>query len=157
MGSEVTITMKRTVLMRVLLGFPLGIAIGYIITIAISACYGTTYLPCTPSLAAELGSELSAVILQAVLCGILGAACAAASCAFQVERWSLAKATAVHFLVLSFSMLPIAYVSHWMEHTLSGVLCYFGIFVGIYVLIWFIQYLGIRARVRRINAKLQKK
>ena len=125
--------MKKTVLLRALLGFPLGIALGQLITLCISACYGGEYYP-----------------------GVLGAACAAASCAFQMEHWSISKATAVHFLVLSLSMLPIAYFSHWMEHTFAGVLAYFGVFLAIYAMIWLLLYRSVHTKVQKINKALKK-
>ncbi len=148
--------MKKTVLLRALLGFPLGIALGQLITLCISACYGGEYYPCVPTLVAQLGSELAAVALQTLLCGVLGAACAAASCAFQMEHWSISKATAVHFLVLSLSMLPIAYFSHWMEHTFAGVLAYFGVFLAIYAMIWLLLYRSVHTKVQKINKALKK-
>jgi len=43
-----------------------------------------------------------------------------------------------------------------MPHSISGVLSYFGIFLGIYAVIWIFQYAGIRRRLRQINGKIQK-
>lgn len=66
--------MKKKMLKRGLLGLPLGIAIGHIITLIISAGFGDGgYYPVTPELIDAMGGALNAVILQTVLCGIMGA------------------------------------------------------------------------------------
>ncbi len=151
-------TLKKILLPRIKRGFPLGVAIGYALTIVTSASFGTQeYYPCRAALAAALGGELPAVALQAVLYGVIGSICTAASFAFWVEGWSITKATVIHFLILSLTMLPIAYVLHFMKHTLAGVLGYFVVFVVIYVLIWLATYCNFRAKIRRINKALRKK
>ena len=150
--------MKKKLFFRGLLGFPLGICVGYIITIAISVVHGNGYYaPCAPALSVQVGSEIGAVVLQALLCGILGTACAIGSVVFEVERWGITKQTILHFLIMSFSMLPIAYISNWMEQSLLGALSYFGVFMGIYIVIWVAQYLIWRVVVRKINRKIREK
>ena len=66
--------MKKKIINRGLLGFPLGIAIGYIVSILVSLCAGDGMFHfAKPELVEKVGSELNAVILQTVLSGILGA------------------------------------------------------------------------------------
>ncbi|GHU44352.1 hypothetical protein FACS1894111_11490 [Clostridia bacterium] len=139
------------------LGFPLGVCIGYVITICISVVLATgEYSPCAPALADEFGNELAAVIFQAALCGILGAAFAAASVIWEMEKWSLVKQTGIYFLVASLAMLPIAYFAHWMEHSLAGFLLYFGIFVAIFVVMWAIQYFVLKSKIKHMNAHIKE-
>ena len=65
--------MKKKMIQRGLLGFPLGIAIGFVITVIISMCIGDgSFYPVTPELIDTMKNELNAVILQTILCGILG-------------------------------------------------------------------------------------
>ncbi len=150
--------MKKKLLQRSVIGFPIGIAIGYLITICISLGWGGgDYLACVPEMAAAVGSEVGAVALQAVLCGLLGAGCAASSVIWEVEHWSMVKQTGLYFLALSLLMLPIAYFSYWMEHTVQGFLSYFGIFVLIFATMWLTQWGINRRNVRKMNEKLQKK
>jgi cell division protein FtsL len=54
-------------------------------------------------------------------------------------------------------MFPIAYLCYWMEHTLLGILTYVGIFVALYIIIWFIQMYFWKKRIEGINKKLQEK
>lgn len=149
--------MKKKILRRTLHGFPSGILIGYLITIFISLGWGQGwYTACNPGLISAMGNEINAVILQSVLCGLMGSGFAAASIIWELEHWSLAKQSVISFLILSVIMMPIAYFLHWMEHTLMGFLSYFGIFALIFIAIWAVQYLIGKYNVTKINANLNK-
>ncbi len=147
--------MKKKILFRGLQGFPIGITIGYLITICIPLVAGyETYSPCVPELVAVIGNELHAVALQALLCGLLGAGFAAGSVIWEIESWSLVKQTGIYFLITSGLMLPIAYFTYWMEHSIVGVLSYFGIFVLIFAVTWVIQFVIGKHCVRKMNENL---
>ena len=147
--------MKKQILLRGMLGFPLGLAMGYLITIFISLTVSDgRYYPYVPELAAVMGNEINAVLLQAVLCGILGAGFGACSVIWQIESWGILKQTGIYFSIISVIMLPTAYVSYWMEHSLKGILSYFGIFVLIFAAVWIVQYAAARHNVRKMNETL---
>ena len=147
--------MKKQILLRGMLGFPLGLAMGYLITIFISLTVSDgRYYPCVPELAAVMGNEINAVLLQAVLYGILGAGFGACSVIWQIESWGILKQTGIYFSIISVIMLPTAYVSYWMEHSLKGILSYFGIFVLIFATVWIVQYAAARHNVRKMNETL---
>ena len=148
--------MKKKVLLRGVFGFPLGIAIGYVITILISLKWGQGYYsPCVPELIDRMGSEINAVIVQTVLCGLLGVAFGASSVIWEIDSWSIVKQTGVYFAITSIVMLPFAYVMFWMEHSVKGFLSYFGIFAAIFIFIWLLQYLIGKYTVTRMNSKLK--
>lgn len=148
--------MKKKIIFRSLLGFPIGVAIGYFITIVISLIWaGGYYSPCVPELVTMMGNEINAVILQAVLCGILGMGFATASVVWEMDDWGLVKQTGIYFLIISVIMMPVAYAAYWMEHSLRGVLSYFGIFVLIFVLIWIVQYAAAKRNVKKMNERLR--
>lgn len=147
--------MKKKIVLRSILGFPVGITIGYFITILISLCLANgQYVPCVPELIAVMGNEINAVILQALLCGLLGAGFAASSVIWEMENWSLIKQTGIYFALISIIMLPIAYFSYWMEHSVAGFFRYFGIFVLIFAFIWTIQFVTGKRNVRKMNENL---
>ena len=149
--------MKKKIILRGLFGLPTGIALGYVITIIISACYGNGFFyPVTPELIDTVGSELDAVILQTVLCAIMGAGFAAASVIWELDSWSLAKQSGIYFLTISVIMLPIAYAANWMTHSVAGVLSYAGIFVGIFIAVWLSQYLLWKRRIKKMNTLVNK-
>lgn len=150
--------MKRKIFLRGILGFPLGVAMGYLITIIISLVWADGYYsPCVPGLIVAMGSEINAVLLQALLCGILGMGFAAASVVWEMEDWGIIKQTGIYFLIGSVIMMPVAYVTYWMDHSPEGFLSYFGIFATIFAVVWVIQYTVGRRNVRKMNEALHKK
>lgn len=149
--------MKKKIIMRGLLGLPTGIAIGFVITLIISACIGNgSFYPVTPELIDTMGNELNAVILQTVLCAVMGVGFAAASVIWELDSWSLAKQSGIYFMIISVIMLPIAYVTNWMKHTALGVLSYVAIFVAIFIIVWLSQYLLWKRKINKMNALVSK-
>lgn len=150
--------MKKKIVLRSMLGFPLGLALGYLITILISLIYADgSYSPCMPELAVIMGNEINAVLLQALLCGILGSGFGACSVIWEIETWGIVKQTGIYFSIISVLMLPTAYVSYWMEHRLQGILSYFGIFLLIFAAVWLVQYMAAMHNVKKLNETLIKR
>ena len=147
--------MKKKVILRGLFGLPVGIAIGFVITLLISICIGDgSFYPVTSELIQTMGNQLNAVILQTILCAILGVGFAMASVIWEIDSWSLAKQSGVYFLVISVVMLPIAYFANWMKHSIAGVLSYVGIFVMFFAAVWISQYLLWKRRIKKMNARI---
>ncbi len=149
--------MKKKIISRGLIGALQGIVIGYMITIIISAINGTgEYLPCVPNLTLQIGTETGAVILQTILCALLGAVYGGASVIWELDDWSLAKQSLVYFALAAAAMLPIAYLTHWMEHSLRGILLYTAIFIFIFLLVWLVQYIIWKNKVKKLNKSLHR-
>ncbi len=149
------IHMKRKIIARFIWGFPVGIAIGYLITICSSLVWAEGYYsPCMPELVSAMGNEIRAVMLQALLCGILGGGCAAGSVIWEIEDWSLVKQTGVYFFVVCMVMMPTAYFMYWMERSAAGFLSYFGIFALMFAFIWIIQFMIGKRDVKKLNENL---
>ena len=148
--------MKKKMILRGLLGFPLGIAIGYIITVFISVCMGDgSFYPAPPGLIETAGSELNAVVLQTVLCGIIGTGFAMASVIWEIDSWSLAKQSGIYFAIACVLTFPISYFANWMPHSVGGSLFYVGMFTAIFVITWLIQYFVWKNKIRKMNDKIQ--
>ena len=149
--------MKKEILKRCLFGAPIGLASSTVITILISLFVGDgTYYAVVPAFARDMGGELNAVLLQAGLSMLYGAAWAGASVIWDAEKWSLLKMTLVHLAIASVATFPIAYFARWMPHTLGGLLLYVGIFLFIYAGIWFSQYSAMKKRVKELNEKIKQ-
>ena len=117
--------LTKTAVLRGLLGVPLGIALGHVISIFSSLNWAGGYFsPCVPAFVESMGSEIAAVALQTALCGVMGAVFGAASVVWNREAWSIARQSVVYFLAAALAMLPIAWVTHWMEHSVAGVVLY---------------------------------
>ena len=148
--------MKKKIMLRCVLGFPIGVTIGQIITIMLSLIWAKGYYaPCVPELAVAMGNEINAIILQTTLCGMLGMGFSASSIIWEIELWGITKQTGIYFLIVSAIMMPIAYFTYWMEHSVAGFLSYFGIFALIFAIVWVIQFTIGRYNVRKMNENLQ--
>ena len=149
--------MKKKILIRAFLGSLIGIVINYLITIVISAVVGDgTFYPCVPSFKERYGNEVTAVIVQTILSAFLGGGFSMASLIWEMDDWSLLKQTGVYFAIITILMMTVAYICEWMEHSLRGVLAYFGIFFAIFVVIWVIRYMSWKIRISKIKEKLIK-
>ena len=149
--------MKKKILIRAFLGALIGIVISYLITIVISAVIGDgAFYPCVPSFAERYGNEVTAVIIQTIFSAVLGGGFSMASLIWEMDDWSLLKQTGVYFVIITILMMTVAYICEWMEHSLRGVLSYFGIFFAIFVVIWIIRYFSWKIRISKIKEKLIK-
>ena len=149
--------MKKKILIRAFLGSLIGIVINYLITMVISAVVGDgTFYPCVPSFTERYGNEVTAVIVQTILSAFLGGGFSMASLIWEKDDWSLLKQTGVYFAIITILMMTVAYICEWMEHSLRGVLSYFGIFFAIFVVIWVIRYMSWKIRISKIKEKLIK-
>lgn len=150
--------MKKKIVLRGLMGIPIGITIGYLISIIVSLIWAHGYYsPCPPELIKEMGNTINAVILQTFLSALLGAGFSAGSVVWEMENWSIVKQTGIYFLIISVIMLPIAYFARWMEHTFTGFLGYFGIFILIFVILWIILFIIGRYNVKKMNDNLNSR
>lgn len=148
--------MKKELLFRLFIGFLGGVVLSYFITIAISLNIGDgNFYPCVPGLTERFGNEVTAVVIQTVLSAILGAGFAGCSLIWEKDEWSLLKQTGIYFLIASVLMMTVAYVCEWMEHSVKGVLSYFGIFLGIFIVVWLVRYMIWKVRISKIKEGLQ--
>ncbi len=148
--------MRKKIILRSLLGMPIGMTISYLITILISlAMADGNYYPVVPELTDACGSEMNAILFQALFSLLYGAVWGGASVIWEMEDWSLLRMTATHLAVCSIATFPIGWFMRWMPHTIAGSLLYFGIFLAIYLSIWFSQYRSMKKRIDQINRKIQ--
>ncbi len=138
---------------RVPLGMIIGLTISTVITILNSLGGDGQYQAVVPALIEDCGSEINAVVAQALCSLLYGGIIGAASVIWETD-WSLTKMTVVHLLVISLTMLPIAYLMRWMNRTVRGVLLYIVFFLVLYAVIWIISYRRTQRQLREINKKL---
>lgn len=149
--------MKKEIIKRGMIGFPIGICIGHVISIFVSLGLGRgEFYPTTEEWAVQLGTQLNAVIAQTVLCGLIGTGFSMASVIWKIEEWSLAKQTILYFLASIFILFPVAYLLHWMPRAIGGVLLFFVIFCAVFLVIWIINYWIWRKQIQKINEKIRE-
>ncbi|MGN0651141.1 MAG: DUF3021 domain-containing protein [Oscillospiraceae bacterium] len=148
--------MRKKVFERTVPGFFIGIAIGQIISVLISLIEGSgEFLICVPEFTELIGNEAAAAAIQTLLCGVMGIGYAAASLIWESEKLNIAAQTGICFGIYAVTLLPIAYFTNWMEHSLLGVLGYIGIFAASFVVVWLNQYFLLKRKIKAINAKMQ--
>lgn len=148
--------MKKKIIERTIPGFFIGIAIGQMISVLISLISGNgEFIICAPEFIEAAGSEATAAAVQTLLCAVMGAGFAAASVIWEIDSISIAAQTGICFGIYAVIMFPIAYLTNWMEHSLSGILSYAGIFTASFVVVWVIQYNVWKKKIKDINEKLQ--
>lgn len=149
--------MKKKLLLRCIVGAAIGLTISNIITIVISIFMGDgIYYPVAPELISDCKNEINAVILQTVCSLICGMAWAGASIIWEIEKLGVLRQTVIHFLIASIASFPIAYFMRWMEHSVLGIISYFGIWIFIYIVIWLSTFFSIKNRLKKINQKIQE-
>ena len=146
-------TLKKAVL-RGLLGMPLGVFISTTIGLIYSLVYGE--LMVIPPVDGAI-TPLKAYAIQYIVSMVIGFVFAFGSAIFEVDRWSIAKQTVMHFLLTSIVFLPCSIMARWVDFNFISVLVYFIIFIIIYIAIWFIQYFSWKNKIIKLNRKLQEK
>ena len=142
---------------RAIMGSMIGVFINVFNSIIISYCVNDgNYYPVVPQLADKCGGDTNAVAVQTAVTMVYGAVMAGISVIWELERWSLLRQTATHFVICSAMTLPVAYFMQWIEQSLAGVLVYFGIFAAIYVIIWVSIYYSTRKKIKQMNSRVEE-
>lgn len=137
--------MMMKFLRRGAIGFPLGI----LISLVISWASGNDRLV-SDLLIQRVGSQAGALILDLVLSGFFGFLCMGGTVFYEVENWSLLKATILHCLLVIACFPPLALFLGWVSKP-AELLIMTGVQTVCFFLIWLIMYLRYRAEVRELN------
>ncbi len=132
------------------IGFLAGIVIGNVI----AWLTGKSGSLASPSLIDRMGGETPALLMQVLFSGLYGAATMSGVALYDVERFPLALATALHCLICVVPYIPLALLLGWVVKP-SDILITACLQVIAFFLIWLIMYLRCKAEVRKLN-ELQK-
>ncbi len=124
---------------RLLLGFTLGLLFGivmYVVSIPDGAVLNKTFLVCH-----LLGS------------GVVGLVGYGGAIVYDIESWSLGRATFTHYIVSFMTMFVVSELLGWFSHDiLLGVFIFFSV---IYAIIWLTEYLVWKSQVKKMNRDLE--
>ncbi len=91
-----------------------------------------------------------------LLGGLYGAVVMGGSAVYDIEHWSIARATATHFL-LTFALYFLLVISMgWFTLDEPAFWIVVAVMLVGYICIWLIQYLSCRRKVRELNEDLKK-
>lgn len=135
---------KKKALLLSALGCILGFTIGVVLWII--------------GMQGELSAEenIRLLILYLVVSGIYGMLAMGTSVVYDIESWSIMKATAVHFVVTLLGFYALGMLEGWLKF---GDVIFFIMtvaFVVIYVIIWLVQYLSLKHSVANLNRQLEE-
>ena len=146
--------MLKIAIKRGSVSFLSGIAVSQIINVLISLSLGDEYVPVMPDFAAHFSSEIAAVVVQALLTGLISTAFAASSVIFMIERWSFLRQCVIHFLITSAVWIPVVSLL-WMPRDGLGVMIGAASFFLSYAIVWLSQIAVNRRLVKKINRKIE--
>ena len=128
---------KKATLMG-LAGFAVGVAIGIVLAISGSVQDWKTALP------------------HILMGGLQGAVAMGSSVMYEIEKWSIARATATHFLLVFALYFVISLSMEWFRVDDPVFWIVIACMAAAYFLIWLIQYMAYKREVRKMNEKLKK-
>lgn len=147
--------MKKSILKMALIGAPVGVFVTTVIVIIISLVIGDgEFYPVVPQMAQFYGNELNAVAVQTLCSSLMGASIGAASIVWKSDRLGLLMQTIIHFAIICGVSVAVAYVCFWMEHSAWAAVGYVMTFAIIYAIIWVVQFIGIKIKLKKLNEKV---
>ncbi len=146
---------NKDMLRLIVMCFIAGALIGDGIALILSMDNGTSSLV-APEFANDVGEPL-AIILQTVLCGLIGAFGLAGSRVYSSERFNILQATSLHAVMTIPLVMLTCYICCWTGRSLKSTLVFGGLMVMMYIIIWITMYISFRAQVKQINEMLEKR
>ena len=99
---------------------------------------------------------LQGAFAHIVIGGIYGAVAMGSSVVYGIEKWSIARATATHFLLVFALYFLLVISMGWFSLSDPVFWIVVGTMVAVYILIWLIQYLSYRRQILEMNDELIK-
>ena len=135
---------------------------GTLYGLIVSLCYNffnqnSTYYPSDPSFTTKFATPLNAMTVSVILWALMGLVFGFGSFVFAIRQWSLLKKTIINFIIYYIGFTPLAFLAGWFPLNIVNFMIFTGIFILIYITIWFIRSYTIRKEIREINNKIKKK
>ena len=128
---------KKAVLLGVA-GYVLGVLIGVIVILTGLSDAGHASVP------------------YVLLCGIPGCITMGSTVIYDVEKWSLVRATATHFAVCFVTYYALAFLMGWLRFGDRLFWIITAAMVVGYVIIWLVMYLTYKRQIRKMNEELKR-
>jgi RsiW-degrading membrane proteinase PrsW (M82 family) len=72
-------------------------------------------------------------------------------CLFDIEKWSLLRATLAHCAIIVVTYIIIAPLLHWIHFKIMPILIMTSMIIFVYALIWLIMYIIWKIEIRQMN------
>ena len=104
----------------------------------------------------EASTGLSAMVLHLLLSGVLGMVANGSSVIYEIEEWSIVRATITHFIISMGIFYVIAFSLGWFSPADPACWIMSAILVFVYFMIWMVHSLIFKYKVKRMNEELRK-
>ena len=104
----------------------------------------------------EASTGLSAMVLHLLLSGVLGMVANGSSVIYEIEEWSIVRATITHFIISMGIFYVIAFSLGWFSPADPACWIMSVILVFVYFMIWMVHSLIFKYKVKRMNEELRK-
>ena len=146
--------MKKKLFIHLIVGFVVGAGIGNLIAFLFSTLSGGDGIVAA-ELVAKTGTA-GAIVLQTFLSGILGLVSIGGMLLYEIDKWSLAKATIVHFVSISACFVGVSLILHWFPLRFAYYAIALGAMAVGFIIIWVCMYLAWKKEVREMNEELNE-
>lgn len=110
-----------------------------------------------PEYAAFFDNPFMALMVQTLLCGLIGFAFGCCSVIMEIAKWSMVRQAAVHFLLTACVWVPVSVFCWGLGRYLISFVSVFLSMVFTYTVVWTCQIIICRREVARINAQLMQR
>lgn len=107
-----------------------------------------------PEYAAFFDNPFIALMVQTLLCGLIGFAFGCCSVIMEIAKWSMVRQAVVHFLLTACVWVPVSIFCWGLGRYLISFVSVFLSMVFTYTVVWTCQIIICRREVARINAQL---
>ena len=95
--------------------------------------------------------------VSVILWALMGLVFGFGSFVFAIRKWPLLKKTIINFIIYYIGFTPLAFLAGWFPLNIVNFMIFTGIFILIYITIWFIRSYTIGKEIREINNKIKNK
>ena len=141
------------------MGFGLGVIVGPVISAlsgSAGAGDGAIHLV-SDGLTAAVGDPLAAFIIQAFVSGLYGVIAVGGSAVYGIEKWSLLRCTAIHYLSVIIGLFVAGFSLRWFDPAdILSVLIMIPFMTVPYIMIWLINFYSSKKQIKEINRELER-
>ena len=138
-----SVSKKQIILMSVI-GAVMGIGIWFLML-----------LRNNPNALSDGSYSIGFLMLNILLSAVFGALCMGSSSVYGIEEWGILRSTVTHFVIVFVSFNIIALPLGWFSFGSLEYWIIHAVMIAVYFLIWLIQYLIYKHKVKELNRELE--
>jgi positive regulator of sigma E activity len=99
---------------------------------------------------------MAAFWIQCLLFGLYGCLAVGGMSVYEIEEWSLLRVSVMHYLMIVIGYLVMSWILCFGNGVFDNLIV-IGIMSGVYFVIWLINWMSYRKRIRRLNEMLEER